>query len=332
MILVNMTVALVILALITRFGVLVIERTYRPVGHMIDVAGGRMHMVEIGPLHGPAQGPPIVVIHGASSNLEAMRQPLGEMLAESHHVILIDRPGHGWSTRDRLTDSTPAIQAAMIDEALGKLGIDRAIFVVHSWAGALGAAMALDRPALDRPALDRPSRVAGLVMLAPVTHPWSGGVAWYNDLAATPFAGPLFAHLLALPIGLAAMESGTKAAFLPQTMPPHYVRDAAIALLMRPAEFMANAHDMVTLKASVAAQAPRYGEIAVPTVVIAGDADSTVSNEIHARPFVAAVPNAQLVILPGVGHIIQNAAPGAVVDAVDAMVLEMQSRPRAAIR
>ena len=48
-------------------------------------------------------------------------------------MILIDRPGHGWSTRDDLENSTPAMQAQMIDEALEKLGISSAIFVVHSW-------------------------------------------------------------------------------------------------------------------------------------------------------------------------------------------------------
>ncbi|WP_163468225.1 alpha/beta fold hydrolase, partial [Klebsiella michiganensis] len=78
-----------------------------------------LHVVELGPEH--ESRVPIVVIHGASSNLEALRQPLGDLLAQDRRVILVDRPGHGWSTRDRLSHSTPAMQAQMIDEALGKL-------------------------------------------------------------------------------------------------------------------------------------------------------------------------------------------------------------------
>ena len=58
-----------------------------------------LHVVDIGPRD--AAGPAIVMIHGASSNLESMRQPLGDRLARNHRVILIDRPGHGWSTRAR---------------------------------------------------------------------------------------------------------------------------------------------------------------------------------------------------------------------------------------
>ena len=167
---------------------------------MVEVAGATLHVVDIGPRD--AAGPPIVMLHGASSNLEVMRQPVGERLAKNHRVILIDRPGHGWSTRARLEDSTPEIQGRMIDEALAKLGVSRAIFVVHSWAGALGA----------RIALDYPERVAGLVMLAPVAYPWPGGVGRYNKIVATPVIGPLLAYTITLPLGTVAGRSPAPAA------------------------------------------------------------------------------------------------------------------------
>jgi len=300
--------ALVMLALITQAGVVVLQRSYPAQGEMVDVTGATLNVVDLGPRD--ALGPPIVLIHGASSNLEAMRQPLGDRLAGTHRVILIDRPGHGWSTRVREDDSTPAIQGRMIDEALEKLGVGPAIFVVHSWAGALGARMALDYP----------TRVAGLVMLAPVAYPWSGGVGWYNDVIATPVIGPLLAYTITLPLGFFVTGSGARNAFLPQTMPENFVSDTATPLLLRPREFLANARDLVTLKAAVREQSPRYGEIRVPTVVIAGDADNTVWPTIHSRPFAAVVPNAKLIILPGVGHIVQNAAPERVMHEIDEMI------------
>jgi pimeloyl-ACP methyl ester carboxylesterase len=320
MVLTGLAVVLVALALITTLGVAVVERTYRPSGQFIDVAGARLHVVEIGPRSGAAIGPPVVLLHGASANLESMRQPLGELLSARHRVILIDRPGHGFSTRDRLTDATPAIQAAMIDEALGKLGIARAIVVAHSWAGALGAALALDHPA----------RLAGLVLLAPVTHPWNGGVSWYNSLAVTPVAGWLFTRLVALPAGRYFLEPGARTVFAPQPMPAGYVRDTAVALLTRPSEFTANAYDMVALKPAVVAQAPRYHEITTPVVVISGNVDRTVSIDIHSRRFVAAVPQARLIELQGIGHMPQNVAPGVVVDAIDEMISRVSELAAAA--
>jgi pimeloyl-ACP methyl ester carboxylesterase len=54
--------------------------------------------------------------------------------------------------------------------------------------------------------------------------------------------------------------------------------------------------------------------------VIAGDADKTVSTDIHARPFTATVPNAKLIVLPGMGHMIQNAVPDRVVSEIEAMM------------
>ena len=300
--------ALAILALITQAGVLVLQRSYPAQGEMVEVAGATLNVVELGPRDAP--GPPLVLIHGASSNLKAMQQPLGDLLAGRHRVILIDRPGHGWSTRVREEDSTPAIQTKRIDAALEKLGVGPAIFVVHSWAGALGARLALDYP----------TRVAGLVMLAPVAYPWTGGVGWYNDVVTTPVIGPLLAYTITLPLGYFLTRPGARHAFLPQTMPENYVRDTATLLLLRPREFLANARDLVTLKAAVREQSTRYGEIRVPTVVIAGDADTTVWPAIHSRPFAAAVPNAKLIMLPGVGHIVQNAAPELVMREIDAMI------------
>jgi len=307
MIVMSVVTALVLLALVTQAGIVAVQRAFPPQGDMVKVNGATLHVVDIGPRDA---GVPIVMLHGASSNLEAMRRPLGDLLAKDHRVILVDRPGHGWSTRARREDSTPQVQARMIDEALQKLGIDRAVFVVHSWSGALGARLALDHP----------TRVAGLVMLAPVTHPWRGGVGRYNELIATPVIGPLLAYTITLPLGYFVAEAGARNVFLPQTMPDGFVRESATPLLLRPREFIANAYDLVTLKEAVAAQAARYGEIKAPVTVIAGEPDKTVRTNIHARPFAAMVPNAKLIVLPDLGHMVQNAVPDLVKTEIEAMI------------
>jgi pimeloyl-ACP methyl ester carboxylesterase len=309
--------ALAVLVLTTQAGVLVLQRSYPAQGRQIEVADAKLNVLDIGPRD--AAGPPIVMIHGASSNLEAMR-PLGDRLAAAHRVILIDRPGHGWSTRARLEDSTPAVQAAMIDQALEKLGVSSAILVVHSWSGALGARMALDDP----------QRVAGLVMLAPVLYPWPGGVGWYNQLVATPVVGPLLAYTITLPLGYFLTEPGARNVFLPQVMPDNFVRDSATPLLLRPREFLANARDLVTLKAAVAEQAPRYRDIKAPVVIITGEADKTVFTDRHSRPFKAAVPQTKLIVLPNAGHMIQNVAAELVISETEAMIGRLAGRAAAA--
>jgi pimeloyl-ACP methyl ester carboxylesterase len=115
--------------------------------------------------------------------MEDMRLALGETLAASHRVILIDRPGHGWSSRPAdASYASPERQAELVANALEQLGVRRAIMVGHSWGGAFATAYALAFP----------DRTAGLVLLSAVTHPWPGDPGWYNNLALLPVIGPLF--------------------------------------------------------------------------------------------------------------------------------------------
>ena len=215
----------------------------------MPVAGGRLHVVDLAPAR-PSDAPPIVLLHGASGNLEDQRLTLGTALAARHRVILVDRPGHGFSDRPGgQADASPGRQAALIAQALARLGVARAIVVGHSWSGALAAALALDFP----------ERVAGLVLLAPVTHPWPGGISWYNRLASTPVIGRLFAETCAFPLGSLLIARGVENVFEPQLPPADYVRRTATRLVLRPQEFIANAQDVAALKAFVTAQAPRYG-------------------------------------------------------------------------
>ena len=314
----SLVAALAALALATHVGVSVIERKYPPVGRFFDVTGARLHVVELGPHD--AAGLPIVLVHGASSNLGTMRVPLGDLLAKRHRVILIDRPGHGWSTRSE--NLSPALQAKMIDDVLGQLQIPRAVIVVHSLAGVLGLRMALDYP----------QRVAGLVSLAGVAYPWPGGVGTYNAVVTTPVIGPLLAYTITLPLGLWLAEPGTRGVFAPQAMPDGYVAKSAIPLVLRPREFLANAWDLVTLKVAVTEQASRYVEIRMPVVAITGDADTTVSPEIHSRRLIETVPNGKLILLPGVGHMVQNAVPELVVGEIERIAASADINPTAASR
>ena len=308
MLVITILILLSALALATHAAVIAIERADPPQGYFVAVRGARLHVVDIGPRD--LAEPPIVLIHGASANLQSMRQPLGDLLAREHRVLLFDRPGHGWSTRGSFADSTPQSQADMIAEALDKLGIARVIIVGHSWGGALVSAFAIQHP----------KRIAGLVMLAPVTHPWTTGVAWYHNLAATPLLGPLFAYTLELPVARLMLRPGARGVFVPQYMPDDYVSATALPLLVRPREFLTNGRDMVTLKTSIDALQPRYGEITASTVIIHGNADRTVSIAIHARAFVREVGGAKLIELAGVGHMVQNAAPEIVIAAIKSVM------------
>jgi pimeloyl-ACP methyl ester carboxylesterase len=282
------------------------EVAHPPSGRFVELEGAKLHVLELGAA-ASADQLPIVLIHGASGNLEELRLAIGQRLAASRRVILLDRPGHGWSERPSgVADASPARQAALIAAALDRIGVARFVLLGHSLGGAVASAVALAFP----------TRVVGLVLLAPVTHPWKGGLTWYNAVLSTPVLGPIFAHTIAVPLALLLLKRGVASVFAPQAPPADFVRRTAIRLLLRPAQFLANAQDIAALKPFVAAQAPRYGEIRIPTVILSGTADTTVSPHIHARAIAAVIPHARLVMLPGIGHMPHHVATDAVIAAV----------------
>jgi pimeloyl-ACP methyl ester carboxylesterase len=302
----------VVAAAATSLGVARLEAAHPPTGQFVEVQGVRLHVAVLGlPRNAPGAEPAIVLVHGASGNLEDMRLALGEKLAASHRVILIDRPGHGWSARPECDDdASPARQAELVAGALEQLGVRRAILIGHSWGGAFATAYALAFP----------ERTAGLVLLSAPTHPWPADPGWYNRLALLPYIGPLFVRTCVLPLGLLLAAGASRSVFEPQAVPEDYMRRAAILLVLRPKTFYSNARDLALLEGFIRAQVPRYVDLRTPTVIISGDRDTMVSPQINARALAAILPRAKLVLLKDIGHMSHHAAPEVVAAAIDELI------------
>jgi pimeloyl-ACP methyl ester carboxylesterase len=97
------------------------------------------------------------------------------------------------------------------------------------------------------------------------------------------------------------------------------VRKTATPLLLRPREFLANAWDLVTLKAAVAEQALCYARIRCRSRSLRATSTR------RSRPtFIRArSPSTKLIVLPGVGHMVQHAVPDLVVAEIEAMIARM---------
>ena len=290
------------------------ERAYPPRGTFVDTPYGRLHLARRDPKGAPHAT--IVLIHGASGNQADMMTPLGDRLAaQGFCVVAVDRPGHGYSTRLTEDASSPAAQARAIRAGLAAAGVERAIVVGHSWAGAVATAFALDHPDFTQ----------GVVLLAPVTHPWPKGVRWYYRLASQPVAGWLFTRTLLLPAGLASFETALAGVFTPQPTPAGYAEATGAVLALRPWIFRANAEDVADLRGHLEKQAPRIPEIALPVAILAGDHDAVVLTERHSYGCVREIEGATLEMLPGVGHSPHWAAPEKAVATIVALSARVQS-------
>ena len=298
-----------VLWLFSRLAVLLLERRFAPIGAILDFPFGQVHVVDR-PAARP-DAPCLVLIHGAAGNLRDLLHALSGHLAGRFRVIVIDRPGHGFSTRRDPLWSEPRRQAEALDAVLARLGVERAIVVGQSWGGAFAAAFALRYP----------KRIQGLVFVSPATHPWPGGIGWHIRIGALPVVGRLFAELAAMPIGLALIPDALRSIFGPNAAPPDYRARIGAALVLRPRSFVANCRDIADFYGHVTAMAAHYDRIDAPTEIVTGDEDAVVAPGIHAYGLARDIPGARLTVLPGVGHMPHWSAPEAVVEAIERVVV-----------
>lgn len=274
------------LFLFSRWEVNRIEQAYPPAGKRLELDQFELHYVEAG------GGTAVVLLHGSTTNLRDFTASIFDPLARHCRVIAFDRPGHGYSSYPQHFWINPAEQAAAIRDGLKKLGIERAVWVGHSWAGAVVMAGLLEFP----------QEVTGGVLLGGAAYSWEGGVDWTNHLADVPLAGPLFTHALLAPAGRLLMDGQIAAAFVPNDPPPDYRRRTAIDLILRPSHYRINGRDVRLLSAFLEKQSKRYQTIRQPLLMIHGETDDIVPAWNHADRLIKLLPQAELVKLPATGH------------------------------
>lgn len=295
-----------VLAAVTGVQSLTIARQHPPRGDFIEVDGVTLHYVHV-PAPSGEHLPPVVFLHGASANLNDQMQPLRPLLEGRAEMLFVDRPGHGWSGRAKGHESQ-AEQAALIAALMDRLGIGPAILVGHSFGGSIAAAFALAYP----------EKTAGLAFLSAATHPWPGGkTSWYYHVSVMPVIGWLFSRTLSTPAGSLRMAKAIECVFAPNPVPADYSRRAQIPLVLRPRAFRANAADVEGLYRFAEENAPRYSQITAPTVVISGDADTVVYEEIHSLGLARDIAGAELVWVKNLGHKPDWIAPDLVVAAIE---------------
>jgi pimeloyl-ACP methyl ester carboxylesterase len=291
---------LVLLVLRARAYAAEAERRWPAIGRFVEVEGVRLHLIE----RGAEAAPTLFFLHGANANAREFL-PLAERLEPEHRALLLDRPGYGHSGRPRGAEHIET-QARYAARALELAGAGPAILVCHSLGCGVGLRLALERPALVR----------GMVLIAPASHPYPGPNAWWTRLAANPLVGPLFAGLVVPSLAPLAAGAAIANTFRPAPAPKDYFAEAGVGLAFRPSAFRASAREVVATKKEYQQQAPRYGEIEAPAIILTSDKDRVVSPRRHARALAEGLQAAELVMLPNAGHMPHRTRPDAVILAI----------------
>ncbi|MBW3616414.1 MAG: alpha/beta hydrolase [Proteobacteria bacterium] len=251
-------------------------------------------------------GEPVVLLHGALGMAEDMALGLFSALATNRRAIAVDRPGHGFSRRERFA-SSPMRQAEQIRAGLQQLGVQRAVMLAHS----IGAPVALAY------ARAWPGEVAGLVLLAPLVYPELRPLEHtYLSPRAAPWVGPLMSQAAHGSVDPGVLPLIQKTMFSPQKIPEYWARGFPHEQVRQPERMTANGEDAADMPA-LAQLAISYRTIATSTVILSGDKDAVVNPNRHARALVQALPNARLEMLPGLGHMIHHFAQDRIRAVVD---------------
>ncbi|WP_020683802.1 alpha/beta fold hydrolase [Marinobacterium rhizophilum] len=300
---------LTVLALITHLGNRQTQMQFPPLGDFLEVDGVRMHYREAG------SGPALVLIHGSSANLRDFSTSLFTPLSQNYRVIAIDRPGHGYSERPKGAWPDPGRQAELIHQLLQQLKVERPVLVGHSWGGSVVLAYMLAYP----------DETAAGVLLAGATHPWTGGVAWYNSLAGVPLLGPVFAHTLVYPLGSFLLHDAVAGVFAPNPVPKEYYASAGVGLFLRPQTFLANAQDARGLSDFLVTQSLHYDEISQPLLLLTGHDDILVPAWNHSERLARQAPNAEQIEFEATGHALHNAHSARVAAVIEAFLARHKS-------
>ncbi|MCV3270946.1 alpha/beta fold hydrolase [Roseobacter sinensis] len=282
---------------------------YPPTGQLIADKAREVHAQVMG------EGPDLVLIHGASGSLREFTFALAERLKDRYRVILLDRPGLGWTDRasyrfegvlNRAAES-PAVQAEMLQAAADALDVKNPIVLGHSFGGAVAMAWALSRP----------EDTAAVVMVSGVSQPWPGELDWQYRIMDTALGDLLIPPLVSAFTPERVIRSNVEAIFAPQSMPDGYLEHIGPRLALRRQTFRANAQQVNRLRPHVVDMSSRYPDLKMPIEILHGTADEIVPLRIHSEPLAQQVPGAVLTRLEGVGHMPQHVVPDEVEAAID---------------
>jgi pimeloyl-ACP methyl ester carboxylesterase len=270
-----------------------IQLALPPRGRFLDVGGARIHYLDGG------SGPTIVLVHGLGGQMGNFTHSLFERLTGEFRVILIDRPGAGYSARARGASARLSVQAETVAHFIRSLGLDRPLLVGHSLGGAVALAVALDHPECIR----------GLALVAPLTHvPKSVAAPFKPLLIKSKLLRWLVAWTVATPLSIRRGKAALEAIFSPESVPQDFPNKAGGLLSLRPRSFYNTSTDLMAVNKDLYTMVERYASLKVPVSILYGTSDAILDHQLHGVAMRSKVPNLHLELVEG-GHMLPITAP-----------------------
>ena len=258
----------------------------------IEVDGRRIAFRRMG------SGPPLLLLHGAVSDSRVWRSPL-ESFADAFTVIAWDAPGCGGSA-DVPTEFGMVDYANCLARFVDGLELGPVHVLGHSWGSTLALQLCLARPAMVR----------SLVLVG-------GYAGWAGSLPPGEVEARLAFALHVADLGAAAFDPTSMRGIFSDAMSEETASELALVM----SEIREDATRTMARALAACDLRGELGEIATPTLIVAGDADErsplSVAHELHRR-----IAGSTLTVLPGAGHECYLESPVAFETAVRAFLAD----------
>lgn len=250
----------------------------------------RVHFRDVGPRDGKV----IVLVHGFSASLHTWESWVTN-LKRDYRVISLDLPGHGLSRCMDNKEIGPAQFVETINRVVNTLEIERFTLAGNSMGGS----------AAWNYALTHPERLEGLVLV--------DAAGWPRTETETD-ERPLIFRLLEIDLARRVMQDLDLSSLIKGGLEnsfgdPSFVTDEMVQRYASLARAPCHREALLALTSSRdkrrEATPEQLATITTPTLVMHGELDNLIPVE-HGRQFAAAIPDASLILYPGVGHLPQE--------------------------
>ena len=287
-------------------------------GYTASVYGEEVHYLDSADLGINPDGTPVLLLHGSSGNLWDMEYRLSAALqARGFRTISVDRPGLGSSSRNDPALRDPRMQAGLMDGFLDALGVEQAVVLGHSLGNTVVMGMAMNYP----------DRVIAAVDVAGVSHTWLGEPWILYQFVDWPVFGFIWTDILLPLVGPIILNGMAEATFAPDPMPENFIFDGGVNHILHPKSFRANADDNNSLRYMMVDMYSDYDKIDVPFLLAWGEGEYVQSPTDdhtgvavpwwnHGARLVNILPDTEVVVAEGVGHMMQHFGGDVIADAL----------------
>jgi abhydrolase domain-containing protein 6 len=239
------------------------------------------------------KGTPLVFIHGFGADKEGWLALIGKLRGRA--IVALDLPGFGAASPIDPSHATAEHQARAVKGVLDALHISEAILIGSSMGGGISLRFASDFPGVTR-AVVLLGSVGPLVDKSPLNHLLDAG---QNPLI--PSSRDEYVKMLDFVTEKKIYAPGVIVSYLADEQASRKDRLVAMfdAWVAQPANLL---DDALT-------------KVKAPTLVIHGECDRAIDIS-SARAIAERVPNAKLIVLPGIGHVPQFEATNRVAAAI----------------